>query len=328
VSVIIPCYNGAATIRRALDSLRAQTCRAIEEIIVVDDASTDDLDTALPTGWPELRVVRHLENRGLAASRNTGVEAATRSIVAFLDADDEWLPSKLQEQLHCLPALPERSVLFAWPTHAVSGEGGRSLTRWRVRARAVRVSLRSVFRARVTRLTPSALVRGGATFTGASLITRRELFGESGGYDQAIRVCEDYDFFLRLMAQDVALFALNRPLYRVYIRPDSLHRSAPASGTGHLLKVLGRFDPRHSVTGRRLLTEAEFDDAYQSRLLGAAVTHLQHGLREEGIALLRQAQARGEHDGVRSWVLRMGLRHPDTLEPLVVWLLRLGILRR
>jgi glycosyltransferase involved in cell wall biosynthesis len=103
VSVVVPCYNAQATIRRALASVAAQSVRPTE-VIAVDDASTDATADELTrlaaehgAGW--LRVLRLPANRGPASARNAGWAAARGAYVAFLDADDTWHPRKLEVQL-------------------------------------------------------------------------------------------------------------------------------------------------------------------------------------------------------------------------------------
>jgi glycosyltransferase involved in cell wall biosynthesis len=103
VSVIIPCYNCAATIDRAVDSVVRQSCRPAE-LILVDDGSAEDTLNALRMqerrlGSAFVRIIRLPQNQGAAAARNAGWEAATQPYVAFLDADDAWHPRKLELQM-------------------------------------------------------------------------------------------------------------------------------------------------------------------------------------------------------------------------------------
>src|SRR5208282_3284051 len=106
VSVIMPVYNGAAFIGRALKTVFAQTFREFE-IVIVDDASTDDLANALVQfSDPRMRVIRHAVNRGASASRNTGIRAARGPYIAFVDCDDEWLLEKLARQHALLESSP------------------------------------------------------------------------------------------------------------------------------------------------------------------------------------------------------------------------------
>ena len=101
VSVLIPAYNAAATLARALDSVAAQTVSAAETI-VVDDGSSDATVAVAEAHSLRPRVIRHAANRGSSAALATALAAAAHDTVAFLDADDEWLCAKLAAQLAVL----------------------------------------------------------------------------------------------------------------------------------------------------------------------------------------------------------------------------------
>ncbi|MHB1203953.1 MAG: glycosyltransferase family 2 protein, partial [Rhodospirillaceae bacterium] len=99
VSTVVPALNAARFIKRAIDSALAQGI-AESEIIVVDDGSTDETCRIVESYRARgVRLVRHAQRRGASAARNTGIAAARGEYVAFLDADDEWLPEKLSRQL-------------------------------------------------------------------------------------------------------------------------------------------------------------------------------------------------------------------------------------
>ena len=104
VSVVIPMYNAERTILRAIESVRAQTYTAWE-LILIDDGSTDGTlplveDYVARYGLPAVVVSR--ENRGVSHTRNEGIRLAQGGYVAFLDADDVWMPRKLERQMACL----------------------------------------------------------------------------------------------------------------------------------------------------------------------------------------------------------------------------------
>jgi glycosyltransferase involved in cell wall biosynthesis len=109
VSVVIAVLNGAKTIRRAVDSALGQTWKD-REIIVVDDGSTDKTFEILRAYGDTIRVIRQ-SNHGVSVARNIGIEQAKGDYIAFLDADDEWLPQKLDIQLGILRAMPDVGLL-------------------------------------------------------------------------------------------------------------------------------------------------------------------------------------------------------------------------
>jgi glycosyltransferase involved in cell wall biosynthesis len=115
VSVVVPCHRCAGTVGRAIASVRAQTAPPAE-IVLVDDASGDDTLAALrvlaaaPSSGTIVRIVERADNGGAGSARNTGWDAATGDLVAFLDADDSWHPRKLELQAAHMRAHPAVAV--------------------------------------------------------------------------------------------------------------------------------------------------------------------------------------------------------------------------
>ena len=105
ISVVIPTYNRAELVLRALRSVLAQT-RPAEQVIVVDDGSTDDTGPLVRIQFGSVDYLAQ-ENRGVSAARNRGIEVATGEWIALLDSDDEWLPEKLERQMACLEQEPD-----------------------------------------------------------------------------------------------------------------------------------------------------------------------------------------------------------------------------
>ena len=106
VSVVIPTYNRAHLVGRAIQSVLNQTYQDFE-IIVVDDASTDNTEEVVKSfNDPRIRYVRHDQNRGGSAARNTGIKTALGEYIAFQDSDDEWLPEKLEKQMRVFENVP------------------------------------------------------------------------------------------------------------------------------------------------------------------------------------------------------------------------------
>jgi glycosyltransferase involved in cell wall biosynthesis len=120
VSVIIPTYNRAHLIGRAIQSVLDQTYQDFE-IIIVDDGSTDNTEVVLKKFQNKderIRYIRHDKNKGGSTARNTGIKAARGRFIALLDSDDEWLPEKLQKQLEVFESSPpEVGVVYTKTYH-------------------------------------------------------------------------------------------------------------------------------------------------------------------------------------------------------------------
>jgi glycosyltransferase involved in cell wall biosynthesis len=191
VTVVIPTYNRARVLGRALDSVRAQTFQDLE-IVVVDDGSADDT-AAVVAGYRDARIRRlSLERRsGAARARNVGIGVARGEWVAFLDSDDEWLPPKLEAQL-ARAANADRRVDAVYCLRSIHDH----LTG---RARPQRSPLHEgdVF---------DALLRGGWTPPTSLVMVRRAALEAVGGFDEALPSFQDYDLWLRL-AQRGSWFA-------------------------------------------------------------------------------------------------------------------------
>lgn len=206
ISVVIPTYNRAHCIMRALESVFAQSL-APGEIIVVDDASRDDTAAVLAPHAGRIRVIRHETNAGASAARNTGIAAAQGTWVAFLDSDDVWRPDKLARQLAFMAAhginVCCTNYNLIWPDGQVE----------------------RAYRPYPPRMGIGHYVWGCFTGPGSTLIARRDLMTAIGGYDPRYPRYEDWDLFLRLADHpDVVLGFLND--YLADVRRDSKANAA------------------------------------------------------------------------------------------------------
>ena len=183
VSVIIPNYNYGRFLAAALESVLTQTYAAYE-VIVVDDGSTDD-SLAVLAGYADHVSVLRQKNQGVGAARNAGVAAASGDLIAFLDADDYWLPRKLEVQVAHFAAQPHLGLVHCG-VHYVDVAGHFQREDLNGRAGWVAEDLLQ-FR--------PAVVAPGST----SLIPRR-VFQELGGFrsEQELPAAEDWEFSLRL----------------------------------------------------------------------------------------------------------------------------------
>ena len=111
VTCIIPAYNAAPYLAAAVESVRAQRYRPVE-IIVVDDGSTDGTPDIAKSFGDAITAVRQA-NQGPVVARNRGLDAANGAYIAFLDADDLWLPDKLTRQMACFQARPDLALCLS-----------------------------------------------------------------------------------------------------------------------------------------------------------------------------------------------------------------------
>ena len=195
IAVVIPVYNGAADIERALASVFSQS-HAPDEVIVVDDGSVDGTPQVLNAYRSRITYLAQA-NAGVATARNRGVALAQSEWVAFLDHDDEWLPRKLECQMAGLRESPHADLCYcAHFIRAVDGGCRVRYTHWQDVWPGVR--LRNPF-------TPS---------TG---IVRRSAIIQLGGFDESLpgATCEDWDFFIRF-ARRFPFVSIRTPLVNHY----------------------------------------------------------------------------------------------------------------
>ena len=183
VSIIVPVFNRAQTIGRAVASVMAQTF-GDWELIIVDDGSDDDLAGAM-AAFPDerLRILRHEHNRGAAAARNTGIGAARAPLIAFLDSDDEWLAAKLARQVDAIERAGRRL--------------GALCTAFRLRR--ARTGYGEDRYPRAPAGWAAQLLDGCFVSPGTTLLARRECFDTVGLLDESLARFEDWDWLLRLV---------------------------------------------------------------------------------------------------------------------------------
>ena len=209
VSVIIPCFNTEKTVARALASARAQDYPAIE-IIAIDDHSTDSTAELLAAEEAKgIRFLRLPRNRGAAAARNAGITAARGDYVAFLDADDEWLPQKLSRQMALITGRPNMSFVAC----------GASLVDVK------RSDARPLYEDLAPAEGPEAwrvLLAYNYVAT-PTVVARRTAVERAKGFDQSLVIGEDQDLWIRLaLAGDVGY--IPDTLVIVHEQPTGLSR--------------------------------------------------------------------------------------------------------
>lgn len=243
LSVIMAVHNGAATLEPALESLRQQSWTDFE-MVIVDDASTDDSRAILERLALEDRRIQVLDqasNHGLAASLNSAWRVARGELVARMDADDVSFPTRFEKQVEFLTAHPEVAVLGTAAELAAADGGTFGVHR--------RPEWHEVLLRRIYRENP---------FIHPSVMMRRSFLEALDGYDATLRRAQDYDLWLR-GARRFRFHNLQEPLIRYRVRRSFSWR-ASAYGAAMLVRA-GNRDGR-TLTGlvaaARFLTAVAF----------------------------------------------------------------------
>lgn len=186
ISTIIPTYNSAKTLDRAIESVLQQTLPTYE-IIIIDDGSVDETPEVINRFQGKIKYIKQI-NSGVSAARNKGIKASTGNWIAFLDADDEWLPNKLELQSRVLKKKPDvkwcagevqiikrknNSIITVPPKKKIEKE-----KKWAVHF--FESCLKGIF------------------FQTSTFLISRQLFSEIGTFDPSLRVSEDRDLWWRI----------------------------------------------------------------------------------------------------------------------------------
>lgn len=190
VSVIVPTYNRAHLLPRALDSVLDQT-HANLELIVVDDGSTDDTPEILAAYGDRIRVICQA-NSGVSAARNAGIRASRGEFVALLDSDDTWTPDKITCQINFFKANPKALIC---QTQEIWIRNGRRVNPMKKHEKPSG----DIF-------IPSL---GLCLVSPSAVMMRKSLFGIKGMFNEDFPVCEDYDLWLRV-ARDTPVYLIDR----------------------------------------------------------------------------------------------------------------------
>jgi glycosyltransferase involved in cell wall biosynthesis len=197
VDIILPAYNGREVIAKAIDSAFAQ--RVPFRLIVVDDGSDDDSADIARSYGERVEVIRQ-GNRGVSGARNTGLAHARAPYVALLDQDDIWKPGKLERQLAILDAHPEVGIVFCDMTLLTSD--GTIVEDGFLRSTPPYAELAKTPIGHNAFLLPEALAGAVVRFnfiSPSTAVLRRDAVQDVGGFDEAFRLCDDAECWMRLL---------------------------------------------------------------------------------------------------------------------------------
>jgi hypothetical protein len=272
-SIVIASHQAADTIAEALDSVRAQTVRAAE-IIVCDDGSTDDIGEALGPYLPDIVFLRQ-NHSGEATAKNAGVRAASGDFVVFLDADDAFLPRRLEAFTAIADTRPDLELLTTDAYLEVDGtpirrcyEGGFD------------------FESRDQR---AAILDRNFIF-GLTAV-RRERFLASGGFDASLRYATDWDLWCRMILDGVRVGLIDVPLARYRLHPQSLSAQRAKLLRGRCA-VLENASNLGLSAAERLVLELALERERREALLAELREALLHRAPEVRLLALRVARSR------------------------------------
>lgn len=206
VSVVIPTYNRSDFLCEAVDSVLAQTFRDFE-ILIVDDGSTDGTRGVVDEKYGKDSRVHYIyrENSGgPAAPRNTGIAKARGDFIALLDHDDLWLPKKLDFQIQALDEHPEASLCFS-----------DALVRGKDSETSYFKMMKFEGPPTLKRMLESDYIPS------ASAVVKKTCFERLGGFDETIKAADDWDMWIRVLAQYEAVF-VDKPLYVHRLHEDQM----------------------------------------------------------------------------------------------------------
>jgi glycosyltransferase involved in cell wall biosynthesis len=212
----VPAYNAGRYIQEAIESIRAQT-HPVHEIIVVDDASTDDTCEKVER-LPGVRLLRMTSNAGAGAARHRGAEAATGDVLALLDADDLWIPTKLQVQL------------AAWAEHP----------EWSATVTLMENFWIDELRDEAERFAGHRLASPLPAYTGSTLMIARDAYFAVGGLNVSLRHGDVLDLVLRAQSRGLETGLVREVLSRRRLHTTNTSRERASASTNEFLHMVKR----------------------------------------------------------------------------------------
>ena len=223
VSVVIPAFNAEKRIVEAIESVLNQSF-PVNEVIVVNDGSSDRTDE-LCRGFGDRIVYIDQPNQGVSATRNRGINTATSDWVAFLDADDTWMPERIESQFEVIKRFPD----VAWVA-------GRYLRCTPGRDYDSKFGFDGVTEKHVVLDALEALANQTAIWTG-TLLAKRNEFLSLDGFDGSLKGCEDYDLWVRMAIRNRRIGFVNAPIARYTVdQANSLTGQSAAKFNDTLLR--------------------------------------------------------------------------------------------
>jgi glycosyltransferase involved in cell wall biosynthesis len=253
VTAVIPTYNRAKMVVEAVESALGQT-RPPDEIIIVDDGSTDDTRHAVAHYGDRLRYIRQ-DNSGPAAARNHGIRVASGDFIAFLDSDDLWVKDRLEQQLAALAVHPGLDLIFGLEEKFAPG---RQFDVREIKEQEVWECLNS---AGSLVPDPFGLLLKENFIPTSSVLFRRSCIATVGPLDSTVEPAEDYEFWFRFALQGFRFGFINAVLCRRRMHQGNIVNQWAAMA-GSVAEVLRRYrdhSPAHRQRALRRLSGLHYD---------------------------------------------------------------------
>jgi len=298
VAVIIPTCNRSTYLKRAIESVCAQTYTDFE-IIVVDDASTDDTPEVVAQFRDKpIKYIRHAERKGGSAARNTGITHSQSEYIAFLDDDDEWLPEKLARQVSVLDA-GDNSLGGVCTGHFnVDDKSGTITGEWI-----------PSHRGNLSR----EILETNCLSTTSSLLLKKEAFEKAGLFDEHLKSFQDYDMWVRI-AQHYTFDYIKDPLVNYYLHSVQIWSNlrALSEGVERILEKHGKYrGVRKRMAGRYLYIgvcycmREQYEEGRKSFVKGIKANPLDW---EIYIRLVLSLFCSPTMNGLKEWGAHFGIR--------------------
>jgi len=231
ISVVIPTFNRRQTIGRSIDSVLNQTLFP-SEIIVVDDGSTDGTSDYIQSNFPSIRLLQQ-PNKGVSAARNKGIRCADANWIALLDSDDEWFPQKLEKQVMTLSQ--NLDIKFCHTEEIWIRNGARINQMKKHQKYGGHIFNKCLD---MCKISPS------------SVLFHQSILDNVGYFDKGLKVCEDYDLWLRITAKFPVLY-IDEPLIKKYGGHEDQLSRVKDGIESHRIKVLEKLIMQKFTSGQR-----------------------------------------------------------------------------
>ncbi len=205
ISVIIPTHNRLTLLPRAISSVYNQTLQPLE-IIIVDDGSTDNTKQLITQNYSQCQYI-HQPQAGVSNARNRGIAAATGDWIALLDSDDEWLPSKLENQKTAIENSPTTRLCHTEEIWIRNGKRVNAMYKHAKTGGDIYLNCLPL-----------------CVISPSSVLIHRSIFDKYGYFDESLPACEDYDLWLRICAHESVTFINEAQITKYGGHEDQLSR--------------------------------------------------------------------------------------------------------